>query len=454
MKGSPFPQGFRLPDGVQLGRATFTCDEVAWIHVTKDGRRAVIVAEPSSLIGDDELEWFHLTYSGTGYRFILATGVVESVSKLPRPLSANAAMAFARALSRVSGTIEEAIFVEEYEAFVMLASESTQRKNKAEVLGAYLTGGVDISADDVVALQKIVPMVTEEQISNLLDIAGIAPKTPVDLGRKASAKPRTRLHNSQNAKQLAPFALPGRRELSAFFNEHVVDIVADEERYAAMGIGFPGGIILEGPTGCGKTYAVERLVEHLGWPSFSIEASSVASPYIHETSRKVAEIFSEAMKAAPAVVIIDEMDAFLASRDSGSHQHNVEEIAEFLRRIPEASANRVLVIGMTNQIDAIDSAILRRGRFDHVIHVDHAGADEVAGLLEALLENIPNNVTDVRGLAQKLSDRPLSDAAFVVREAGRLAAKERKDRVGDEEIGTALARCPSRNPEDRQRIGF
>lgn len=95
-------------------------------------------------------------------------------------------------------------------------------------------------------------------------------------------------------------------------------IVADEERYAAMGIGFPGGIILEGPTGCGKTYAVERLAEHLGWPSFSIEASSVASPYIHETSRKVAEIFSEAMKAAPAVVIIDEMDAFLASRDSGS----------------------------------------------------------------------------------------------------------------------------------------
>lgn len=75
---------------------------------------------------------------------------------------------------------------------------------------------------------------------------------------------------------------------------------------------------------------------------------------------------------------------------------------------------------MTNQIDAIDSAILRRGRFDHVIHVDHAGADEVAGLLEALLENIPNNVTDVPGLAQKLSDRPLSDAAFVVREAGRL----------------------------------
>ncbi len=454
MKGSPFPQGFQLPDGVQLGRATFTFDEVAWIHVTRDGRRAVLVADPSSLIGEDELEWSHLTYCGRGYRFIVATGIAESVSKLPRPQSANAAMAFARALSRVSGTIEEAIFVEEFEAFVLIASESARRKSKAQVFGAYLTGGVDISADDVVALQKIMPMTTDEQISGLLGIAGIAPKTPFGSSRKASTKPPTGLHNSDSAKQLGPFALPGRRELSAFFNEHVVDIVADEDRYAAMGIGFPGGIVLEGPTGCGKTYAVERLVEHLGWPSYSIEASSVASPYIHETSRKVAEIFSEAMKSAPAVVIIDEMDAFLNRRDSGAHQHNVEEIAEFLRRIPEASANRVLVIGMTNQIDAIDSAILRRGRFDHVIHVDHAGADEVAGLLEALLENIPNNVTDVPGLAQRLADRPLSDAAFVVREAGRLAAKARKDRVGDEEIGTALSRCPSRHPEDKRRIGF
>jgi len=66
--------------------------------------------------------------------------------------------------------------------------------------------------------------------------------------------------------------------LSAFFNEHVVDVVADADRYAALGIGFPGGIVLEGSTGCGKTFAVERLIDHLGSPSFSVEASSIASP--------------------------------------------------------------------------------------------------------------------------------------------------------------------------------
>lgn len=139
------------------------------------------------------------------------------------------------------------------------------------------------------------------------------------------------------------------------------------------------------------------------WPTFSIEASSVASPYTHETSRKVAEVFTAAIKAAPSVVIIDEMDAFLASRDGASNQHNVEEVAEFLRRVPEATAKRVLVIGMINQIDAIDAAILRRGRFDHVIHVDHAGECEVCGLLMALLKDIPPKMTDISGLARQLT---------------------------------------------------
>lgn len=388
MKGSPFPQGFKLENGITLGRATFTCDDTVWIHTAEDGHCVIFAGDPASQAGNDGIEWTSLSYGEVEYRYIAASGSMNPLSKLRRPQSTIAAMAFARAISRVPTTIGAAIFIESHETLVRYPDPTVPDKNKAQVLGAYLTGGVDVSADDVVALQRILPKVPPDEISNILEVAGITPKTPVSKGGKVSKV----LGSSENEKSVAPFELAGRRDLSNFFNEHVIDIVVDEKRYAAMGIGFPGGIILEGPTGCGKTFAVERLVQHLGWPSFSIEASSVASPYIHETSRKVAEIFGEAMKAAPAVVVIDEMDAFLANRDSGSQQHSVEEVAEFLRRIPEATANRVLVIGMTNKLNAIDPAILRRGRFDHVIHVDHAGEDEVSGLLEFLLRDIPHDV--------------------------------------------------------------
>ena len=161
------------------------------------------------------------------------------------------------------------------------------------------------------------------------------------------------------------------------------------DSYKALGIDFPAAVVLHGPPGCGKTFAVERLVDFLGWPSFQIDASSVASPYIHETSKKVAEVFDKAMQNSPSVLVIDEMEAFLADREMGSGHHRVEEVAEFLRRIPEATKNDVLIIAMTNRVDMIDPAILRRGRFDHVINVDFASEGEVLSLLEKLLTTLP-----------------------------------------------------------------
>ena len=255
-----------------------------------------------------------------------------------------------------------------------------------------------------------------------------------------------------------PFELPGRPELEDSSTSMSIDIIRNKERYKALGVGFPSAVVLHGPPGCGKTFAVDQLVEYLGWPSFQIDASSVASPYIHETSKKVADMFDKAMQNAPSVLVIDEMEAFLADRESGgggSH-HRVEEVAEFLRRIPEAAKNEVLIVAMTNRVEMIDSAIMRRGRFDHVIKVDYANADEVLALLDKLLATLPTDKTvDTGPLAKKLAGRPLSDVAFVVREGARLAARAGEDRLGQEFLLAALEDTPSRTEEgSSRRIGF
>lgn len=202
---------------------------------------------------------------------------------------------------------------------------------------------------------------------------------------------------------------------------------------------------------------MERLVEFIDWPSYSIDSSSVGSPYIHETSKKISEVFDTAIDGAPSVVVIDEMESFLTDRKSGSSSglHHVEEVAEFLRRIPEAIKNKVLIIAMTNMIEMIDPAILRRGRFDHIIEVGMPSREEVSSLVDSLLGKLPTaDDLNLDKILDALTGKALSDSAFVIREAARLAAKAGKTQLDQESVDAALGSLPKDTEKKSRRIGF
>ena len=67
------------------------------------------------------------------------------------------------------------------------------------------------------------------------------------------------------------FSLPGRPMLESFFNEHVIDIITNQDKYSRMGIDFPSAIVLYGHPGCGKTFAIEELANFLEWPCYKID---------------------------------------------------------------------------------------------------------------------------------------------------------------------------------------
>lgn len=308
------------------------------------------------------------------------------------------------------------------------------------VFGSWVTGGVPVSINS----KRRILSLTINFSSSELEFA-IA-KSEVKLSQLEN-NTSSKAHISNKPSK---FALPGRPYLENFFNEHIVDIIQNPDSYKALGIEFPSAIILHGPPGCGKTFAVEKLVEYLNWPCFQIDSSSVGSSYIHGTSKKVAEMFDVAIKNAPSILVIDEMESFLADREmgSGSSHHRVEEVAEFLRRIPEAIKNKVLIIAMTNRISMIDPAIRRRGRFDHIIEVSMASEAEVYALLKSELGKLPcSNDVDLKILAHELQGRPLSDITFTIREAARLAAKNRSLSITQELLLKALNSTFSRDSE-------
>lgn len=112
---------------------------------------------------------------------------------------------------------------------------------------------------------------------------------------------------------------------------------------------------------------------------------------------------------------------------------------------------------MTNRIELIDSAILRRGRFDHIIKVDYASENEIISLMQKLLASLPtDDDVDAIPLAKQLIGRPLSDVVFIIREASRLSARLGRSSLDQPSLLNALKSSPVRGKENKihRQIGF
>lgn len=464
------PRGHVLPDGSTCHKPLAT--GINWQIMLSSTGAAALIVEPalrdrwtdSGLIADRLFA--EVTLNGqTLCVYCCPLGqLISSVQFGPYSRIPEEALSFAIALRETRSVLQgeslhDALYLSPLSRLLPTYT-GTDGADDQTVLGIWLSAGVRISVSSFSRLCGLLSWMSPEKVAAIVTEAGFPSGDGLVKTRSRSDQQERNVGDPSNLhgcfRPDAHFSLPGRPELERFFNEHIVEIIAHEEQYRRMGIDFPSAIILHGPPGCGKTFAVERLVEFLGWPGYTIDSGSIGSSYIHDTSKKIAQVFETATENAPSVVVIDEMEAFLANRSVGqaSGTHHMEEVAEFLRRIPEAGKRHVLIIAMTNMLDAIDPAILRRGRFDHIIEVKMPSSQEVAALIRSLLSKLPvEDGVDIDALSRTLAERPLSDTAFVVKEAGRLAVRNGKRFIDNTLLIQACGTLPAKN-DVRRIIGF
>ena len=144
-------------------------------------------------------------------------------------------------------------------------------------------------------------------------------------------------------------------------------IVYPVQRPDLFPLGWPRGILLFGPPGCGKTLLAAAVATEIDATFISVDAASIMSKWLGEAEQNVARLFNSARKTAeegrPAIVFIDELDSLMGKHSNevgGETRVRNQFLKEMDGIIDKGRKLHVYVIGATNKPWDLDWPFIRR----------------------------------------------------------------------------------------------
>lgn len=174
--------------------------------------------------------------------------------------------------------------------------------------------------------------------------------------------------------------------------KNTAELFKHAEEFEKMNISMPRGILLYGPAGTGKTQIARTLAKESGLQFIAATTGDLKANYLGQSANKVKMLFERARGCAPCILFIDELDIVAPDRGSRGNDALTQEIVgQLLQELDgvKSVAGKIFLLGATNLLDSIDSAI--RSRFPTHIEIPPPDEEGIAALLRVFLGKKPIN---------------------------------------------------------------
>jgi transitional endoplasmic reticulum ATPase len=232
----------------------------------------------------------------------------------------------------------------------------------------------------------------------------------------------------------------GLYEAKRTLHDNLITGIKEPEQFVKMGIRPSRGALLYGPPGTGKSLLAKALATESNANIIVVRGPEVLSKWVGESEKAIREIFRKAKASSPCIVVFDELDSLARPR---AHEDDIlgneRVLSQILTEMDDAGSAGVIVVGITNRPDLIDTSLLRPGRLDQIVYIGPPDEKARLEILRITSESMPLAADiDLESLAQSTKNFSGADLVALCREAGVLALQRRSDVISSANFANAI----------------